>query len=205
MRTLEVNLSKNTDTEEFITLPLLQLHHPSSFSVDSENQQLQNYSSDFTFISKGNPDYSFSTDSFNTKNFVTKYTSGSYTKTESIYSKTRQSMHVNVDNWEPLTSTWWLVITQFSFAFFSFQILKSLADNYGRELLGYLLDLVAFLGFLDDSLKQQIEILLGQRDKGFKVVLESRRTFTDIVGIQKLLPEIYEVIWFLRNSAVNFP
>lgn len=204
MRTLEVNLSKNTDTEDFITLPLLQLQHPSSLSVNSENPQLQNYSSDFSFISKGNPDYSFSTDPFTTKNFVTKYTSGSYTKTESIYSKTRQSTHINVDNWEPLTSTWWLVITQFSFAFFSFQVLKSLADNYGRELLGYLLDLVAFLGFLDDSLKQQIEILLGQRDKGFKVVLESRRTFTDIVGIKKLLPEIYEVIWFLRNSAREF-
>ena len=53
-------------------------------------------------------------------------------------------------------------------------------------------------------LKQEIEILMGQRDKGFRVVLESRKNFKDIVGIKKLLPEIYEVVWFLRNSARDF-
>lgn len=211
IRNLEVNLSKNKETDQFITVPVLQLQHPgpcgSKFTEGgkgSESQTLQNYSSYFTFTNKGNPDYVFSTDSFSQKNFITKYTSGSYTKTASIYSKIKHSMQVNVDHWEPLTSTSWLTVTQFSFAFFIFHILKSLADNYGRELLGYLLDLIASLGILDDSLKQEIEILLGQRDKGFRVVLESQKNFKDIVGIQKLLPELYEVVWFLRNSARDF-
>lgn len=204
IRTLKVNLSKNNETDQFLTLPVLQIPHLLSSSGTAQSETLENYSRYFTFTSKGNPDYQFSTDSFATKNFVKKYTSGSYTKTASVYSKTRQSTHLHVDNWEPLTSTWWLIVTQISFAFFIFQVLKSLADNYGRELLGYLLDLIASLGFLDDSLKQEIEILLGQRDKGFRVVLNSQKNFTDIVGIQKLLPEIYEVVWFLRNSARNF-
>lgn len=204
IRTLEVYLSKNKEADKFLTLPLLQLPHLSNSSLAAENETLQNYSSYFTFTSKGNPDYQFSTDSFVTKNFVKKYTSGSYTKTASVYAKTRQSTHLTVDNWEPLTSTSWLIITQISFAFFIFRVLKSLADNYGRELLGYLLDLIASLGILDDSLKQEIEILLGQRDKGFRVVLTSQKNFKDIVGIKKLLPEIYEVVWFLRNSARNF-
>ena len=220
IRTLDVNFSKNQKIDRFITLPVLQLQHPSSklkgisntsvskqgtnSLTDLENQVLRNYSSDFSFTSKANPDYQFSTDSFAGTDFVTKYGSGSYTKTASIYSKITHSTHLNVDNWEPLTSTWWLIITQFSFAFFVFQVLKSLADNYGRELLGYLLDLVSSLGILDDSLKQEIEILIGQRDKGFRVILESQKNFNDIVGIQKLLPEIYEVVWFLRNSARDF-
>nr|QDE53598.1 cell division protein ftsH [Micractinium sp. LBA 32] len=211
IRNLEVNFSKNTEAAQLLTIPVLQLQHPgacgSKFSEvgkNSESQTLQNYSSYFTFTNKGNPDYAFSTDSFSQQNFITKYTSGSYTKTASIYSKLKHSTQGNVDHWEPLTSTSWLTITQFSFAFFIFHILKSLADNYGRELLGYLLDLIASLGILDDSLKQEIEILLGQRDKGFRIVLESQKNFKDIVGIQKLLPELYEVVWFLRNSARDF-
>ena len=228
IRTFDVKVSKTKDTTQFVTVPLLQLHQPVSvssnsfrsqsviFSDDMKNasennvlgaettQEFPNYSSHLTFTGKGNPDYLFSTDSFSTKNYVTKYASGSYTKTASIYSKTTSSTHLKVDNWEPLTATWWLIITQLSFAVFSFNVLKSLIDNYGRELLGYLLEFAASLGILDDSLKQEIELLTGQRDKGFRVVLKSRKTFKDIVGIEKLLPEIYEVVWFLRNSARDF-
>ena len=60
------------------------------------------------------------------------------------------------DIWEPLTFKSWLITAQIGFAFLVFKILKALADNYGRELLVYLLDLVALLGFLDDDLKQEI-------------------------------------------------
>lgn len=228
IRTLDVKVSKTKDTTQFVTVPLFQLHQPisgSSNSFRSQNvifsdamnnaienkvlgtgttQEFLNYSSYLTFTGKGNPDYIFSTDFFSTKNYVTKYASGSYTKTASIYSKTTSSTHLKVDNWEPLTANWWLIITQLSFAVFSFNVLKSLIDNYGRELLGYLLEFAASLGILDDSLKQEIELLTGQRDKGFRVVLESTKTFKDIVGIEKLLPEIYEVVWFLRNSARDF-
>lgn len=109
-----------------------------------------------------------------------------------------------VTNWEPLTAKSWLVISQLSFALFSFQILKNLADNYGRELLRYLLDLVAALGFLDQFLKQEIELLMGGRNKGFRIIPQSSKTFNDIVGVQKFLPELYEVIWYLRNSARDF-
>ena len=158
----------------------------------------------FNFTSKGNPDYKFSVDFVSPKNFITKQVSGRYLKTASLFSKTKISNPVNLDNWEPLTSSSWLLITQLSFAVFIFQVFKSLAENYGRELLGYLVDLVASLGILDKSLKQKIEILMGQRDKGFRVVLKSRKNFKDIVGIKKLLPEIYEVVWFLRNSARDF-
>jgi len=130
------------------------------------------------------------------------YSSGQYKKIPSIFSKS--SVKRGVTNWEPLTANSWLVISQLSFAIFIFQILKNLADNYGRELLGYLLDLVAALGFLDESLKQEIELLMGRRDKGFRIIPQSSKTFNDIVGVQKFLPELYEVIWYLRNSARDF-
>nr|QGT76986.1 putative plastid division protein [Micractinium pusillum] len=204
LRTLDLRVAKNKDTNQFVTVPILQLHQPLSSLASSQSKELLDYSPYFTFTGKGNPDYLFSIDFFATKNYVTKYASGSYTKTASVYSKSKSSAYRKVDNWEPLTATWWLIITQFSFAVFSFNVLKGLIDNYGRELLGYLLEFAASLGILDDSLKEEIELLTGQRDKGFRVVLKSRKTFKDVVGVEKILPEIYEVVWFLRNSARDF-
>ena len=61
--------------------------------------------------------------------------------------------------------------------FLVFKILKALADNYGKELLVYLLDLVALLGFLDEDLKQEIEILMGQREKGFRIITKTNKNF----------------------------
>jgi ATP-dependent Zn protease len=198
LKGVSLTLSK-TEGEHFF--PLIQLKQP---VFDTKKENFENSSPFFEFGVKGNPDSSFFPNYLNENTFVTKYASGGYKKLISLFSKNQHANLISVDNWEPLTSNSWLVLSQLSFAVFSFQILKSLADNYGRELLGYLLDLVAALGILDDSLKQQIEILTGQRNKGFRVVLQSRKKFNDIVGIQKLLLEIYEVVLFLRNSARDF-
>lgn len=106
--------------------------------------------------------------------------------------------------WEPLTIQSWLVTAQIGFAFLVFKTLKALADNYGRELLVYLLDLVALLGFVDEELKQEIEILMGQKEKGFRIIKKTNKNFNHIGGIKHLIPEIIEIIWFLRNSGRNF-
>ena len=77
--------------------------------------------------------------------------------------------------WEPLTFRSWLIVSQLSFAFLSFKVLTELADNYGRELLVYLLDIVARKGFVDDDIKQELEILLNQREKGFRIISKSNK------------------------------
>jgi ATP-dependent Zn protease len=134
--------------------------------------------------------------------FPSKLTSGKYQKIPSIFQK--NSTVFFSDIWEPLTFNSWLITAQIGFAFLVFKILKALADNYGRELLVYLLDLVALLGFLDDDLKQEIEILMGQREKGFRIISKTTKNFNNIGGIQTLLPEIIEIVWFLRNSGREF-
>lgn len=131
-----------------------------------------------------------------------QFTSGRYQKTSSIFPTYSQTSFIDI--WEPLTINSWLVSSQLGFAYLVFSILKALADNYGRELLVYLLDLVALLGFLDDELKQEIEILMGQREKGFRIIEKTRQNFRNIAGIKSLLPQIIEIIWFLRNSGKEF-
>ena len=136
------------------------------------------------------------------ENFENQYSSGVYKKLTSLFAE--KPAPIFYDLWEPLTFRSWLVISQVGFAFLVFRILKALADNYGRELLVYLLDLVALLGFLDEDLKQEIEILMGQREKGFRIISKTQKNFSDIAGIQNLLPEVVEIVWFLRNSGREF-
>lgn len=205
LRGIDVQISNTEDTvSDAQFVPIIQLQQPNFRSDPQSRLNFNGYSPLFDLGITAKPDYKFSTQHLNQNLFVTEYASGRYTKKASIFSKSSRLIGSGTDLWEPLTFNSWLIISQLSFAVFIFQVLKSLADNYGRELLGYLLDLVASLGFLDDSLKQEIEILMGQREKGFRVVLKSRKNFTDIVGIQKFLPEIYEIVWFLRNSARDF-
>ena len=137
-----------------------------------------------------------------THKFNTQLTSGTYKKSNSVFTKNKNLPFQ--DTWEPLTVQSWLIVSQIGFSFLIFKILKGLADNYGRELLVYLLDLVALLGFLDDDLKQEIEILMGQREKGFRLIYKNQKSFKDIAGMKSLLPEIVEIVWFLRNSAREF-
>ena len=230
VRGLTVKDSNNEDAQEQF-LPVIQLQQP-FFKASSESSfyLAQNKKSTRSFLERGyspffdlgitaKPDYIFSAEISSNTLMPEILSSGQYLRRASVFFQSaacpkneffgkalfwKTSAQRWKDNWEPLTTQSWLVLSQLSFAVFLFQVLKSLAENYGRELLGYLLDLLASLGFLDDSLKQEIELLLGQRDKGFRVVKQSSKTFTDIVGIEKFLPELYEVVWFLRNSARDF-
>jgi ATP-dependent Zn protease len=138
----------------------------------------------------------------NTNLFSINLAPGKYQKIPSLFNGNDKGFFT--DLWEPLTFNSWLITAQVGFAFLVFQVLKALADNYGRELLVYLLDLVALLGFLDDDLKQEIEILMGQKEKGFRIIQKTTKNFNNIGGIQKLLPEIIEIVWFLRNSGREF-
>jgi len=171
------------------------IHPLKSFSLFSHGTRLSNNLNTIDFHING------SNDSKN-YSFPIHLTSGKYQKIPSIFQNNSKVFFSDI--WEPLTINSWLITAQIGFAFLVFKILKALADNYGRELLVYLLDLVALLGFLDDDLKQEIEILMGQREKGFRIISKTTKNFNNIGGIQNLLPEIVEIVWFLRNSGREF-
>jgi ATP-dependent Zn protease len=169
-------------------------------------------------ITRKNTQFEFIPDFFNknietkmtqytTAPFIKEYgidylTSGEYKSIPSVFNLQKNVLFTTL--WEPLTFKSWLVTAQIGFAFLVFKVLKALADNYGRELLVYLLDLVALLGFVDEELKQEIEILMGQKEKGFRIISKTNKNFNNIGGIKNLIPEIIEIVWFLRNSGRDF-
>nr|YP_009106847.1 cell division protein [Marvania geminata]AIT95654.1 cell division protein [Marvania geminata] len=198
----EIELLKQV---EFLTVPAFEARIP---KVEPENFRfgtnpfvefqylhptLQQDSSSYPKIS---PSLSFGLTNANT------LSSGTYQKYPLLVDQNNQVFFS--DQWEPLTTESWLIVSKLGFGLFFFSVLKTLASNYGRELLEYLLDLVASLGFLDENLKQEIEILMGKREKGFRIISKTTQNFSNIAGIQNLLPEIIEIVWFLRNSGREF-
>lgn len=138
------------------------------------------------------------------ENFNQTEASGVYKNILSAYFKSKTRLFDFHDMWEPLTFRSWLIVSQLSFAFLSFKVLTELADNYGRELLVYLLDIVARKGFVDDDIKQELEILLNQREKGFRIISKSNKKFTDLVGMDNILRQLGDILWYLRSSGKSF-
>ncbi len=138
------------------------------------------------------------------ENFNQTQASGVYRNILSAYYKSKTRLFDFHDMWEPLTVRSWLIVSQLSFAFLSFKVLTELADNYGRELLVYLLDIVARKGFVDDDIKQELEILLNQREKGFRIISKSNKKFTDLVGMDNILRQLGDILWYLRSSGKSF-
>ena len=124
-----------------------------------------------------------------------------FRKTPSIFSK-KSSFKVS-RNWEflPFKIESLSIISQISFAVLIFFFVRSIYTNYTSELLLYFLDLIATVGFIPSDIKEEFEILLGGRDTGYRIIPKSRKTFQDLVGITHLIPHIFEIVLFLRNSG----
>ncbi len=105
------------------------------------------------------------------------------------------------DLWEPLTIKSWLVITKLSFGFFAFKLLQNIYNNYHQEL-SFLADVLNALGIIDEATKQ--ELLLNDNERGFRILKKIKKKFQDIAGIESILPELGEIVWFLRNEGRLF-
>lgn len=111
---------------------------------------------------------------------------------------------VNFDNWEPLTFRSWLIVSQISFAFVFVSFLKSLFTEYFNELIWFIIEVGFSLGIIDQNLQEELELLTGRRDKGFRILTKPRKQFRSIAGINTLLPEITEIVWFLRTKRKDY-
>jgi AAA+ superfamily predicted ATPase len=89
-------------------------------------------------------------------------------------------------------------------------ILRSAYSDYAKELSSYLLDVISTgKGLpLDPSTIEWLNEELGLEEKkgGIRVFPKgfSNKRFTEIAGIKNLLPELSELVWFLRNKGRKF-
>ena len=100
---------------------------------------------------------------------------------------------------ESLSISSWLVLTQFSFGFIVLHFINSFYQQYGKEVILSCIDFLAELGFSLDELKQ--ELGLSDESPALRVFQKINIGFDQVAGFDAFLPQIYEIVWFLKNKG----
>lgn len=200
-------LSRNDFTLDDIFLPYVEISQPIEKNLLSDKYTNLNFELNSTLDYFYSPHYfsSLSKKQLNQVFFNEKYKPVQYKKLMSIFNKSQFQPKINFsDNWEPLTYHSWLIVSQIGFAFLCFQILKYISTDYFNELIWFILDIGFTAGVIDENLKEEIELITGKIDKGFRVISKNRKTFKDLAGVTSLVSEVSDIVWFLRNSGKDF-
>lgn len=99
--------------------------------------------------------------------------------------------------WEPLSNHSWMLIMQFYLSLFFLRLVIDLYKDYGRELVHYLLESASSSEVDIEKVKEQYLY----DDPEFRLINKINKNFQDVAGIDKILPELAEIVWFLRNTG----
>lgn len=101
------------------------------------------------------------------------------------------------ESWEPITVNSWMIITQFSIGLFLLQLVKDLYKDYGKELVEYILQFASSSGIDLEEIKEQYLY----DDPGYRLIKRIKKSFKDIAGVDNIVLQLGEVVWFLRNQG----
>ena len=103
------------------------------------------------------------------------------------------------ESWQSVTPESWMMIYKICFALWLQEIAKDFYKKYGKEILFYVIDLFAALGFDTREVLDQLQ--LGNSQNSLRIIEKTKKRFDNVAGIDSILPELSEIVWFLRNSA----
>ena len=105
--------------------------------------------------------------------------------------------------WEPITIKSWMVITQYCYAFFLVQFAVYVYEKHMKKVLLSFAPLLSGRGILNGmpSFGEKLQDFLGGStiDKNVLLFKKIPKRFQDIVAIDNKLPQLSEIVWFLRN------
>ena len=105
--------------------------------------------------------------------------------------------------WEPITIRSWMVVTQYCYAFFLVQSALYVYEKHMKKVLLSFAPLLSGRGILSGmpSFGEKLQDFLGGStiDKNVLLFKKIPKRFQDIVAIDNKLPQLSEIVWFLRN------
>ena len=101
---------------------------------------------------------------------------------------------------EPIKSYSWLIITQVGFGFLGFKLLQHLYQEYGKEIVLSLINLISLIGILPDAEWLIDELNLNIYGKNFRAVRRVKKSFRQAAGITPLMAYFSDVLWQLRSK-----
>lgn len=101
------------------------------------------------------------------------------------------------ESWEPISLNSWMLITQFSIGVFLLNLVKDLYKDYGKELVEYVIQFANSSGIDVEEIKEQYLY----DDPSYRLIRKVPKSFKDIAGMDSILLELGEIVWFLRNKG----
>nr|UXE31201.1 Cell division protein FTSH [Ostreobium quekettii] len=101
---------------------------------------------------------------------------------------------------EPIKLYSWLIITQIGVSVLGFKLFQYLYQEYGKEIVLSLINLISLVGILPDAEWLIDELNLNIYGKKFRAVRRVRKSFRQAAGITPLLAHFSEVLWQLRSK-----
>ena len=104
-----------------------------------------------------------------------------------------------LEKWEPVSSNTWLIIYKFGYVWFACYFLFTLYQKFAQGSLTEFLRILISIGVIDEELVDRLgftDIPINSR-----VYQNLPTRFSDIAAIDKLLPSLGEIVWFLRNGG----
>ena len=109
--------------------------------------------------------------------------------------------------WEPLqhSANVWLLVSRIGIIYALFQLFKLVNAAYIQELIAYTIVALDRADFLSYELRDTLQILLKRGSpSGYRIIPESHKKWDQLVGIEKLLPQISELVTELRKARYPF-
>ena len=123
-----------------------------------------------------------------------------YTNKNIDKNKTNKFAALFYESVEPISIDSWLFVAQFSIGLFLLNILQNISQKYGKEMKYGISSLLE--GKSENS--NLIDNTLNGNDDNFRLIKNIEKNFHNIAGIDSILSELSEIVWFLRNSGRSF-
>ncbi len=107
---------------------------------------------------------------------------------------------------ETINSDSWLVLGQFSIGLLLLQIIQNILRKYGDELKYIISTLLEGKNENSNSIDNTLDDFTSENysNENFRLIKNIKKNFCDIAGMDAILPELSEIVWFLRNSSRSF-
>lgn len=100
---------------------------------------------------------------------------------------------------EPIKIYSWLVITQVGVSLLSFKILQNLYQEYGKEIVLSIVNLINLVGILSDAEWLIDDLNLTVYRKNYRAVQRVRKSLKQVAGVTPLMAYFGEVLWQLKS------
>ena len=101
---------------------------------------------------------------------------------------------------EPMKIYSWLIITQVGVSILSFKLLQYLYQEYGKEIVLSLVNLINLVGILPDAEWLIDELNLNIYGRNYRAVKRVKKSFRQAAGITSLMIHFSEVLWQLKSK-----